>query len=234
MSPKISSQGLYNMWLVFFIILFIIWRVRLWWPVSWPKVKLYSSRLSIYYGAPGSGKTTWAAYLADRALKSGYKVFSNVPIKGCYKVSKEDLGKYAINDALLIWDEAQVDFNSRDFKSNFNKASGTQDMLRWFAYHRHENCELAVFSQGFDDMDKKIRGLNTDMYIVRKGLIPKTIVRKPIKKRPDIDEITHTPVDKYYFVKYATNRIWAPAVWKKFDSFEKIGLPEKENWEIWG
>lgn len=222
------------MWLVFFLLLFIIWRVRLWWPVKWPKMKLYSSRCSIYYGAPGSGKTTWAAYLCDRAQKSGYKVFSNVPIKGAYKVNKSDLGVWAINDALLIWDEAGIEFNSRDYKQNFTKQSGSLDVLKWFKYHRHENVELAVFSQGFDDMDKKIRDLNTDMFIVRKGIIPKTVVRKRIKKRPDIDDLTHTPIDKYYFVKFATNRIYAPSVWKKFDSFDKLGLPEKENWEIWG
>lgn len=221
------------MWLVFFIVLFIIWRVRLWWPVKWPKIKLYSSRCSIYYGAPGSGKTTWAAFLCDRAQKSGYKVFSNVPIKGAYKVDKNDLGIWAINDALLIWDEAGIEFNSRDYKSNFSKSSGSLEILKWFKYHRHENVELAVFSQGFDDMDKKIRDLNTDMFIVRKGLIPNTVIRKRIKKRPDIDELTHTPIDKYYFVKFATNRIWAPAVWKKFNSFEKLGLPDKESWEVW-
>lgn len=219
-------------WLVLF--LFLVWQIRLWFPVRFPKLKLHASKLSVFYGAPGSGKTTYAAYLARMALLNGYKVFSNVPIVGCYKVEKSDLGRYAINDALLIWDEAGVEFNSRDYASNFSKKSGTLNVLQWFKYHRHENVEVAIFSQGFDDMDKKLRDLNTDMYIVRRGLIPYTIVRKPIKKRPDIDELTHSPVDKYYFVRFASRRIWAPAVWPYFDSFERLGLPEKENWEIWG
>lgn len=234
MRPKTSAEGRFIMGLIFLlIVLFIVYRVRLWWPVSWPKVKLYSSRCSIYYGAPGSGKTTYAAYLALRALKSGYYVFSNVPISGCYKIEKSDLGKYAINDCLLIWDEAGLDFNNRDYKANFNKASGGSDILKWFKYHRHEGVELVVLSQGFDDMDKKIRDLNTDMFIVRRGFLPKTIIRKRIRKRPDIDELTHSPIDKYYFVKFGTNRIFGPALWKSFDSFERIGLPQKDHWEKW-
>lgn len=220
------------MWFVFFPILFIIWRVRLWWPVSWPKIKLYSSRCSVYYGAPGVGKTTYACYLAQRALKSGYKVFSNVPIEGCYRVEKSDLGKWAINDALLLWDEAGIEFNNRDYKSNFSKQSGSLDVLKWFKYHRHEGVELVVFSQGFDDIDKKIRDLNTDMYIIRKSIIPNVVVRKRIKKRPDIDELTHTPIDKYYFVKFGSNRVYARPLWKYFNSFDRLGLPEKD-WDLW-
>ena len=44
--------------------------------------------LTIYFGVPGSGKTTMAAYLAKR-FKRGYNVWSNVPITGTktrYKV----------------------------------------------------------------------------------------------------------------------------------------------------
>lgn len=233
MRTKTSAQGrIFYMWLIFLILIFIIYKVRLWWPVKWPKAKLYASRCSIYYGAPGVGKTTYACYLARRAINSGYDVYSNVPIKGCYKVSKEDLGVYEISNALVIWDEVGLDFNSRDYKQSMNKASGQAHILKWFKYHRHEGCELAVFSQGFDDMDKKIRDLNTDMYIIRRGLIPNTTVRRRIKKRPDIDDITHTPIDKYFFVRLGSSRIYNRPLWKYFDSFERLGLPQKE-WEKW-
>ena len=51
-----------------------------------------------------------------------------------------------------------------------------------------------VFSQGFDDADKIIRTLSTELFVVRKGLF-KTVSYKRIAKRPDIDEITHKPDD---------------------------------------
>ena len=49
-----------------------------------------------YFGVPGSGKTTVAAYLAKKDLKKKRNVYSNVPITGAYKISKEDIGKFLI------------------------------------------------------------------------------------------------------------------------------------------
>ena len=40
----------------------------------------------VYFGAPGSGKSTMACRLARQALKKGIKVFSNVEIKGCLEL----------------------------------------------------------------------------------------------------------------------------------------------------
>lgn len=220
------------MWIFILVLIFIVYRVRLWFPVKYPKVKLYENKLTVYYGAPGSGKSTYCTYLAVRALKSGYKVFSNVPIRGCYKITKSDLGKFAVNDCLLLWDEAGLDWNNRDFATNFSKRSGDMTVLEWFKKHRHEGVEVAIFSQGFDDADKKIRDLNTDLYIVRKSLIPNCTVRKLVKKRPDIDDLTHSPIDKYYFVRFGSNRIYNRPLWKYFDSYDRMGLPEK-NWELW-
>ena len=133
--------------------------------INFPKFKLNPSALYTFYGAPGSGKSTLAAYFAKRALASGITVYSNLPINGCLHFEKDDLGKYLMENCLVIWDEIGVDANSRNFKSNFTMAN-----IKWLKYHRHENAEVMVFSQGFDDMDKIIRTLSTDMFVVRKGL----------------------------------------------------------------
>ena len=114
------------------------------------KARLVPSRMACYYGAPGVGKTTYAAFLADRYIRSGIPVYSNVPIKGCYKIDRDDVGRYLIENCLILWDEVGVDFNSRNFKSNF-----TKDQIKFWKYHRHERAEVAIFSQGFDDMDNK-------------------------------------------------------------------------------
>lgn len=120
-----------------------------------------------------------------------------------------------------------VDANSRNFKANF-----TPEQIKWLKYHRHEGAQVMVFSQGFDDMDKIIRTLGTEMYVVRRGIF-RTITYRRIMKKPDIDEITHKPDDIYSFQALSRKRIYAPAVWHAFDSFSRLGLPEKD-FEVWG
>lgn len=212
----------------FLLILFISLRLCAFFCLPVPKFKLKPSALYTFYGAPGSGKSTLAAYFAKRALDSGIVVYSNLPIKGCRRFEKNDLGKYLMENCLVLWDEVGVDANSRNFKSNFS-----MENVRWLKYHRHENAMVMVFSQGFDDMDKIIRTLSTDMYVVRKGAFH-TIKYKMIRKKPDIDEITHKPDDIYDFVPFSTRRIFCPRVWPLFNSFERLGLPDRDEWYTFG
>ena len=82
-------------------------------------------QLNVYFGVPGSGKTTFAAYLAKQAQKESIviklcrrfpcrftdwilngkhwkrkmNVYSNVPISGTYRVdARKDIGEYLIED----------------------------------------------------------------------------------------------------------------------------------------
>lgn len=212
---------------ILIILLICAYKIISWFPLSFPKFHLQPSSLSIWYGAPGSGKSTVAAFFALKGLASGVPVYSNMPIKGTYYFNKNDIGRYLIENCLVLIDEAGVDYNSRNFKSNF-----TPDQIKWFKYHRHERAQVMIFSQGFDDMDKILRTLGTEMYVVRKGFF-RTITYRRIRKRPDIDEITHKPDDLYSFEPFSKRRIFAPAVWHAFDSFSRLGLPEKE-FPLWG
>lgn len=196
--------------------------------LSIPKFKLNPSALYTFYGAPGSGKTTLLCHFAVRALKSGITVYSNVPISGCIEFDKNDLGKYLMEDCLILWDEVGVDANSRNFKANFNL-----DQIKFLKYHRHERAEIMVFSQGFDDADKIIRTLSTELFVVRRGIF-NSVTYKRIAKRPDIDEITHKPDDIYFFAPLSKKRIFCPILWKHFDSFSRLGLPEKFEWKTYG
>lgn len=208
--------------IIFMLLIIVALKTLLLFPLSFPSFQFNPSALYTFYGAPGCGKSTLAAWFAKKALASGIPVYSNMPILGCYEFQKSDLGVWNIENALVLWDEVGVDANSRNFKNNF-----TQDQIKWLKYHRHENCMVMIFSQGFDDMDKIIRTLSTDAFVVRKGLF-KTIKYRRIQKRPDIDEITHKPDDIYSFAPFSTKRIYAPAAWKMFDSFIRLGLPDKE------
>lgn len=212
----------------FIVIFLILFKFINLFPLSFPKFQFNSSALYSFYGAPGTGKSTLAAWFARKALSSGYTVYSNMPIRGCREFQKSDLGVWNMEHCLVLWDEVGVDANSRNFKSNF-----TQDQIKWLKYHRHEGAMVMIFSQGFDDMDKIIRTLSTDSFVVRRGLF-NTITYKRIAKRPDIDEITHKPDDIYSFVPFSKKRIYARSAWKYFDSFSRLGLPDRDNWHIFG
>ena len=183
--------------------------------------------LSVYFGVPGSGKTTFAAWLAKRDLKRGHTVWSNVPITGSYKLDcKEDIGKYMICDGRVIIDEAGIEYNNRNFKTFGD------DATYFFKYHRHYETAVDVFSQGYDDMDKKLRVLAQRLYVVKRSILPWFVCRKRIAKRVGINEVTKEVIDEYFFVPFGTRYIFSPLVWKMFNTVSRKELPEKE-WERW-
>lgn len=176
----------------------------------------------IYFGVPGSGKTTFAAYLAKKRLKKNKKVYSNVAIKGTLEVCKQDIGNFLINDGLLLIDEAGVDYNNRKFKTF------TDEEVYFFKYHRHYKVDVAIFSQGYNDMDLKLRTLATKLYIVKKSIFPGFICRKLITKKLGIDKQTKQIIDEYSFAIFGTKWIYCPKLWKMFNSYSYKELPLKE------
>lgn len=183
--------------------------------------------LSVYFGVPGSGKTTFAAYLTKKDLKHGGKVWSNVPISGAYILDpKTDIGNYMICNGRVIIDEAGIEYNNRDFK-DFSKKS-----LYFYKYHRHYQLAVDVFSQGYDDMDKKLRTLAQRFYVVKRSILPWFVKRKQIKKRVGINELSKEIIDEYYFVPWSTKYIFCPPLWKMFNTISREEYPEKE-WDKW-
>lgn len=230
-----------------FLCLFILFR--------WLKPKDPPHVLNVYFGVPGSGKTTFAAYLAKRCMKqsriitwaerhpgklsarllrSGFlkrrmPVYSNVPITGTYALDpQKDIGVNMIVGGKVIIDEAGIEYNNRNFKA-FPPAA-----IYWYKYHRHYQCSVDVFSQSFEDMDITLRRLAQNYYVVKKSLLPKFVVCKRIRRKVGIDENTHQIIDHYYFgfPFLDTKWIFSPPLWKLFNSFSRKELPEKE-WLIW-
>lgn len=226
---------LFFKWMLVLVILSIIFmfimRICRCFSLSWPKFRLNNSAIYTFYGAPGSGKTTVLAHYAKIALAAGITVYSNVPIKGCREFDKSDFGVWAMDNCLILWDEVGVDANSRNFKANF-----TIQQIKFFKYHRHENAMMMVFSQGFDDADKIIRTLSTDLFVVSRysSLSPfrNFIKVRRMDKKPDLDEITHKPDDIYFWQFLGTRRVYAPRVWPIFDSYTRLGLPDKPIWHV--
>ena len=179
-------------------------------------------KFDIYFGVPGSGKTTFAAWIAKGDLKHKISVYSNVPLKGAYKTEKEDIGVFNIHDGRLIIDEAGAEFNNRNWKSL------TGEQIKWFKKHRHFGVDIAVFSQSFEDCDVTLRRLATQLYLVKRSLIPYVVKRKRIMKKIGINKDTKQIEDQYYFQFLGSRYIFCPPLWKMFKKEERYYLPEKE------
>lgn len=179
--------------------------------------------LSIYFGVPGAGKTTFAAYLAKKDLSHGHRVYSNVPIKGTIILDPvNDICKYQIENGRVIIDEAGVQYDSRQFKN------WSSDSTYFYKYHRHYNLAVDLFSQGYDDMDKKLRTLAQKLYVVKKGLLPFFIHVRPIKKKVGINELTKEICDEYYFVPLSIKIIFSPPLWTMFNTHSQKVFPAKK------
>lgn len=211
--------------------------------------------LSVYFGIPGSGKSTFASHLAKKSmreskfrvwlrekntlftwklsdflnLKKPEFVYSNVAITGTMKLDpKEDLGTFIVRGGRVIIDEAGLEFNSREFKSF------AQKNRLFFKMFRHEEVKVDVFSQSYDDMDKTIRALAHNFYIVKPSLIPYFIVAIKIKRDIGVDKEQAVIRERYQSGSlFERDYCFAPSVWKLFNSHSKIpGLIPKE-WETW-
>ncbi len=212
--------------------------------------------LNVYFGVPGSGKSTYAAHLANKSLHPSKLrdwleqfddpflsslpdklklskpeiVYSNVDIRGAYYLNpKQDLGYYQVRAGRVIIDEAGLEFNSRNFKS-FSDQNRT-----FFKMHRHEETKVDVFSQSFDDMDKSLRILARNFYIVKPSLIPYFVVAVRINRYVGVDRNTQQIVDAYRMgiPFFDSKYCFAPSVWKLFDSYEKIPNLKEKEWKTW-
>lgn len=175
-----------------------------------------------YFGVPGSGKTTIAAWITKKRLKKKKNVHSNVDIKGAYAIDKSDIGHYDISNTHLLLDEASVDFNNRNFKSNFD-----DDQIEYFKKHRHYNTDISIFSQSWEDSDVTLRRLATRYYYLSKSFIPLFISKRLIKKSIRIDKETGQIIDGYKFAFLGRRLVFAPAMWKMFNTHERKELPKK-------
>lgn len=183
--------------------------------------------VSVYFGVPGAGKTTLAAWLVKQDLKHHREVYSNVPITGAYKLDVKDLGVYHIENASVIVDEAGIEWNNRNYKSF------PQTTIKFLKYHRHYQTSVDVFSQSYEDMDITVRRLAQRFYVVRKSrILPFFIVRQRIGRKVGINEVSKDIIDEYSFVPFGKRYIFCPVLWKMFNTLSREQLKPKE-WEKW-
>lgn len=192
-------------------------------------------KLIFVFGKKGSGKSTLLEKLSNQYLKKGWTVYSTevtgdlsfttYDSDSINPISPRDIYKYNFPERSAIFiDEVSLIWDNRNFKNMDIK------VVEWFRYQRHHKCRVYLFSQSFD-IDKKLRDLCDEMYIVGKLarvlVRAKRIIRKPVVVHPspeapariDEDLIVDGPLMAFFGGRiYA----WIPYWAKTFNSFKKV------------
>ena len=190
-------------------------------------------KLIFIFAKKGQGKSTLLTKLALQHLKRGWTVFSTEPIPGGYLIKPSEIGYYELPwHSLLIIDEIGMIWDNRDFK-NFNNA-----VRDWFKLQRHRGVKVICASQSFD-VDKKIRDLADDMFLLQKKLRVFSYGKR-ILKILDIVEasgdhnsesriVDQLKFDSILFFWAGSRTLTFIPHWAKyFDSFAAPPLKEKE------
>lgn len=143
-------------------------------------------KLIFVFGKKGSGKSTLLTKLAIQYSRKKWTVFTTENIPGTHNIC-DPRQIFCMNfpeKSCIFIDEVSLIWDNRDFK-NMDKR-----VIEWFRYQRHHKCRVYFFSQTFD-IDKKLRDLADDMFLVNKFLrvfvVAKHIVRKPVVVHPGPD-----------------------------------------------
>lgn len=193
--------------------------------------------VSLYFGLPGSGKTTIMVSKAIQAVRSGrYRhVYCNVRISvfGVTYIDNDCIGKYDLHDCLVLIDEATLFADNRDHK-NFGK-----EKIEYFLLHRHYNADVMLFTQQWDGVDKKIRVITDRVYYVYKGFFTRhwftkcyripygIIIPDPRNKSSGekLGDIVQGYCKPNIIVRMFATWIYRPALYQYFDSWQRTPLP---------
>lgn len=183
-------------------------------------------KLIFVFGKKGSGKSTLLTKLAYKYDKRGWTVYTTEKLSGLLNIDnpKKIFDIDFPQKSCIFIDEVSLIWDNRDFKKMDPK------VIEWFRYQRHHHCRVYFFSQTFD-IDKKLRDLADDMYLVNKYLrvfvAARHIIRKPVVVHPgpespariDDDMVVDGPL-LWLFGGLITAYI--PYWSKRFDSFKLV------------
>lgn len=190
-------------------------------------------KLIFVFGKKGSGKSTLLTKYALEYQARGYTVYSTEDFPGCYKIHYEDIGVYQFPPrSCIIVDEAGMIWDNRGFKTF------PPHVRDYFKLQRHYKNVVILASQTFD-VDKKIRDLADEMYLVTKKFrvfsYAKKILRKTVLLKSQAAQGGESRIAEdlefdslLLFWAGARKLTYIPKYAKLFDSFVAPELKEKE------
>lgn len=188
-------------------------------------------KFQLFIGKPGSGKTSMMTKEAINGIKRRKSVYCNVwidvPDVKQFNAREIDLNHFFEPDSVVLIDEPNLYWDNRTFKEK-----GRKETVEWFRLYRHNKVNIKMYTQTLD-VDKKLRYLASDCYIVKKYLGTITVARR-LKKQITIkesavdaesqivDELDFVPIFFPGSIKFTFIPKWT----KYFDSFAMpSGIP---------
>ncbi len=193
--------------------------------------------VSLYFGLPGCGKTTLMVSKALQAVRSKRyeNVYCNVRIAvfGVTYIDNDCIGKYNLSNCLVLIDEATL------FADNRAHKDFSRDKIEYFLLHRHYNCDIMLFTQQWDGVDRKIRVITDRVYYVYKGLftgkwiskyyrIPYGIIIPDPRNKSSgekLGDIVQGYCKPNILIRMFATIVFRPPLYKYFDSWQRKPLP---------
>lgn len=117
-------------------------------------------KLIMMFGKKGCGKSTTLTKLALKYHKLGWTVYSTEVTPYSFQISPDQIGFVHLEPhSVLLVDEVGMIWDNRNFKSF------KPEVRDFFKLQRHYKVRCYLFSQTFD-IDKKLRDLTDEMYLI--------------------------------------------------------------------
>ena len=192
--------------------------------------------IKAYFGVPGCGKSTTLVREYRKNRKRYKHIYTlNIDIKGCTRITREDLEKYKFTDSLILWDEITMDADNRSYKTFSN------DLRDFFLLHRHLGVDIIYATQNFENVDKKVRDLTSELWYMSKSVIPilsEFTTTKRIYRNVNINENTSELTLGYRFCNliegiFVSNFkcILRRRYYKYYDSWDELNMKERVDYE---
>lgn len=143
-------------------------------------------KLYMVFGKKGSGKSSFLVQQAIRYQKKGFAVYTNMDdlcLSGVRLIDPDDIGSFVPEEnSLLLLDEVGSLYDNRQFK---NFKTETRD---FYKLQRHYKVVCFLASQSWD-IDKKLRDLTDQMFLVQNIAIVWSLIR-PISRKVTLTEST--------------------------------------------